>query len=192
MTEPQQYRLRPFEVEAMRWQPDQSDAAAHLLGWLTSHDVAYDVNEKSGDLVLHSSARIAQPGWWVIRRADGWTFTLTPEDFDQAYAPIAPPAADPDKPCDHVAFAGQFDINRITATDGGPVTAYSADIRITCETCGEQFRWIGAPAGLSPARPTVSVDETVLHAPIRPASSDPDFGLGIPGFAIRFTEGDAR
>lgn len=30
------------------------------------------------------------------------------------------------------------------------------------------------------------VDERELHAPIRPASSDPDFGLGIPGFAIRF------
>lgn len=29
------------------------------------------------------------------------------------------------------------------------------------------------------------VDETELRAPLRPASADPDFGLGIPGVAIR-------
>jgi hypothetical protein len=32
----------------------------------------------------------------------------------------------------------------------------------------------------------VSVDETELHAPLRPASVDPDFGLGLPGFAIQY------
>ncbi len=31
-----------------------------------------------------------------------------------------------------------------------------------------------------------SVDETELRAPIRPASSDPDFSLGLPGFAVNF------
>jgi hypothetical protein len=29
-----------------------------------------------------------------------------------------------------------------------------------------------------------SVDETELRAPLRPASSDPDFGMGLPGFGI--------
>lgn len=46
-------------------------------------------------------------------------------------------------------------------------------------------RWIGAPAGMSPAKPMVSIDETELRAPLRPASADPDFELGIPGFAIQ-------
>lgn len=50
---------------------------------------------------------------------------------------------------------------------------------------------MGVQAGLSSARPTCSVDETELLAPLRPASSDPDFGLGIPGFAITWQAPDA-
>ena len=64
-----------------------------------------------------------------------------------------------------------------------------APVDVVCTACGERFRWIGAPAGLSGGHPTVSVDEFTLHAPLRPASSDPDFGLGIPGFAITMREG---
>jgi hypothetical protein len=71
------------------------------------------------------------------------------------------------------------------------IIAYSADIRIACTQCGEPFRWIGVQAGLKPGRPMVSVDETELRAPVRPASSDPDFGLGIPGFAVTWSaDGD--
>lgn len=32
------------------------------------------------------------------------------------------------------------------------------------------------------------VDETELRIPIRPSSADPDFGTGIPGFALRIEE----
>jgi hypothetical protein len=92
--------------------------------------------------------------------------------------------ADPDKACDHPDFTATVDVNRLTATDDGTVQAYTADIRVHCAACGERFRWIGVPAGLSGARPTCSIDEAELHAPLRPASADPDFGLGIPGFAI--------
>ena len=46
----------------------------------------------------------------------------------------------------------------------------------------------GVQAGLRPDRPMVSVDETELRAPIRPESADPDFGLGIPGFAVTWRE----
>lgn len=94
--------------------------------------------------------------------------------------------ADPDRACPHENFDVFAAVNRLTATDGGPVEAYFADIKIECRDCHEPFRFIGAPAGLQPGRPSVSVDETELRAPIRPASSDPDFGLGIPGFAVRY------
>jgi hypothetical protein len=33
-------------------------------------------------------------------------------------------------------------------------------------------------------RPACSIDEKELRAPLRPAISDPDFGLGIPGFSV--------
>lgn len=94
-------------------------------------------------------------------------------------------AVDLDRACPHDDFEATVEVNRLVGTDGGPVTAYSADIRVCCANCREPFRWIGAPAGLLPTQPCVGVDETELHAPLRPASSDPDFGLGIPGFAIR-------
>lgn len=81
------------------------------------------------------------------------------------------------------------EVNRLAVTEGGPIEAYSADIRVHCSGCGEPFRWIGVPAGLRPDRPCCSVDETELRAPLRPASADPDFGLGIPGFAVRWHEG---
>jgi hypothetical protein len=92
--------------------------------------------------------------------------------------------ADPDKACPHENFAASVEINRLTGEGGGEPGAYSADIRASCADCGEPFRWIGLQAGLMPSRPMVSADETELRAPLRPASSDPDFGLGIPGFAV--------
>jgi hypothetical protein len=92
---------------------------------------------------------------------------------------------DPDRACPHLEFEVWADINRLSQDEGGPIHGYRADIRIKCRDCGEPFRFIGTPAGVLADRPACSVDETELRAPIRPASSDPDFGLGIPGFAIR-------
>jgi hypothetical protein len=65
--------------------------------------------------------------------------------------------------------------------------AYIVEITIRCGDCREPFRWSGLEAGLSYDHPMVSVDETELRAPVRPSSADPDFGLGLPGFAVRRT-----
>ena len=92
--------------------------------------------------------------------------------------------ADPDKACLHENFEASVEINRLAEEGSGEPGAYSADIRASCADCGESFRWIGLQAGLMPSKPMCSIDETVLRAPLRPASSDPDFGLGIPGFAV--------
>ncbi|MEV8636548.1 hypothetical protein AB0395_33360 [Streptosporangium sp. NPDC051023] len=100
--------------------------------------------------------------------------------------------ADPDRSCPHLTFEARVEVNRITTAEDGPVVAYSADIRVRCRDCDEPFRWTGLEAGLSQARPMVSVDETELRAPLRPASADPDFGLGLPGFAVVYREGDSR
>lgn len=98
-------------------------------------------------------------------------------------------STDPDRACPHENFWADVDVNRLTNTEGGPVTGYSASIRIKCVDCGEPFRFTGVKAGLSMARPMCSVDETELHAPVRPASADPDFGMGLPGFSIGYREG---
>lgn len=82
--------------------------------------------------------------------------------------------ADPDKACPHEIFKVWAEVGRLADGEDGPAGAYSAIVKISCAQCREPFRWIGAQAGLRPDRPMVSVDETELRAPIRPASSDPD------------------
>ena len=100
--------------------------------------------------------------------------------------------ADPDRACAHEHFNAYVDVNRLVKPGTTQVEAYSADIRVTCAGCGEPFRWTGLRAGLSPRGPMCSVDETEMHAPLRPASADPDFGIGLPGFAITYRQGDDR
>lgn len=104
--------------------------------------------------------------------------------------PVNEPHPDPDRPCPHEDFDATVDVNRLTAPDGATVVAFQADIRIRCTRCGEPFRWTGVQAGLRPDQPMCSVDEFELHAPIRPASADPDFGLGLPGYAVTWREGE--
>lgn len=99
---------------------------------------------------------------------------------------------DQDRACPHENFAAIVEVNRLSNDEGGEIHGYNADIRVRCADCDEPFRWIGAPAGLLPGQPCVSLDETELRAPLRPASSDPDFGLGIPGFAINIAVGQER
>lgn len=100
-------------------------------------------------------------------------------------------ATDPDRPCLHENFDAFVDVGRITASETDQtVIGYSAEIRVTCRDCAEPFRWTGVQAGLSPRGPMCSVDETELRAPLRPASADPDFGMGLPGFAVTFRGGN--
>ncbi|MDX3074612.1 hypothetical protein [Streptomyces sp. MI02-7b] len=99
--------------------------------------------------------------------------------------------AHPDRPCPHENFDAFVDIARRTKSDDDPtVLGFTAEIRVNCRDCDEPFRWTGLQAGLSSAHPMCSVDETQLLAPLRPASADPDFGLGLPGFAVTFKGGN--
>lgn len=93
----------------------------------------------------------------------------------------------PDRPCPHMDFEANVAVARVgeAETSDGLPKAYYAEVTIHCTQCKERFRFIGVQAGLRPDRPMVSPDERELRAPIRPESSDPDFGLGLPGFAIR-------
>ncbi len=94
-----------------------------------------------------------------------------------------------DLPCPHEDFEASVEVNRLTAADDDPtVIGYSADISVRCAACHEPFRWTGLRAGFSPKEPMCNVDETVMSAPLRPAAADPDFGLGLPGYAIGYRE----
>ena len=65
--------------------------------------------------------------------------------------------------CKHVDFEAQVNINRMLDTG-----MFAADVSVKCAHCGEKFCFIGAPAGVSYARPMVSVDGTELRCPIEP------------------------
>ncbi len=130
---------------------------------------------------------------WVTPNPDGMKArcggpAICPQCAREAALASAPANADPDRVCPHADFAAEVEVNRLTSVEGGPVTGFWADIRVRCADCGEPFRWIGVPVGAMADRPACSVDETELRAPLRPASSDPDFGLGLPGFAVRYRE----
>jgi len=101
--------------------------------------------------------------------------------------------ADQDRACPHGDFVANVAVNRLVRSDDDPtVTGYSADITVNCGECGEPFRWTGLRAGMNMGHPMCSVDETVLVAPLRPASADPDFGMGLPGYAIQFRDGNTN
>ena len=117
-----------------------------------------------------------------------------PECLDDEGAPLIPPA-DPDKPCPHEAFEAFVEVNRVLADGADPdaaPTAFVAEVAVRCAQCEEPFRWVGVPAGLSGANPTCATDGLILNAPLRPASSDPDFGLGMQGFAVTAHTGDGE
>lgn len=98
-------------------------------------------------------------------------------------------AADPDRPCPHENFDADVIVNRIVRSEADPtVSGFNADITVSCRDCQEPFRWTGLQAGMSPARPMCTPDEQTMRAPLRPASADPDFGLGMPGFSIGYRE----
>lgn len=65
--------------------------------------------------------------------------------------------------CAHESFKADVAVNRLEDTG-----KFMADIHVACAQCGQTFRFLGLRAGIDFDRPTVSIDETELHAPIEP------------------------
>jgi hypothetical protein len=70
--------------------------------------------------------------------------------------------------CKHESFKSEVKVNRLTETEGGPVTGYLAEIEITCADCFKPFEFIGLPGGLLNGKPTTNVDGNELRVPIKP------------------------
>lgn len=89
--------------------------------------------------------------------------------------------------CEHIGqFEAELKVTRLTDEEDGPVTGWTADIKLTCAECGEKFVWLG-PGGSRPDSPTVSVDGLELRAPCVPEAS----GESIIGKIAPRTVGDA-
>lgn len=94
--------------------------------------------------------------------------------------------------CEHEGFDARVDVNRLSDVKGGPTTAYSADLKIQCTQCGEQFVFIGPAIGLSPREPRIALAGTEIHLPIKPESAPAGFGLDGPGFNVNVHRGENR
>ena len=76
--------------------------------------------------------------------------------------------------CVHMQFKADCMVHRLTDGDDGPVTGYNMDVRVRCADCGEQFRFVGLPAGYHVAGAAVSIDGTELRAALVPVSEGCD------------------
>lgn len=72
------------------------------------------------------------------------------------------------KECKHEVFDCFCAVGRLTDGDNGPVTSYCLDVKVQCRECKQFFEFVGLEAGLSPSKPTTSLDFTELRVPIRP------------------------
>lgn len=88
-------------------------------------------------------------------------------------------------PCDHSSFRADVSVFRLSRDEGGPVTGYTADVRVSCNSCGLPFRFVGLPAGTHYAEPRVSIDGTELRAPLEPAVHEKFQPLGCYTLAPR-------
>lgn len=85
--------------------------------------------------------------------------------------------------CPHSGHRAEVDV--IFLEDVG---AWTADVRISCDACGEKFRFVGVQPGLSGAGPRRSIEGTELHVPIRPVSQS-DEPTGMMGYTVQISDG---
>lgn len=76
--------------------------------------------------------------------------------------------------CPHMNFAASVGVGRLTQTEGGPVTAYVADIRVNCADCGKPFQFLGLEAGMDNQGARVSLDGLEAHIGLAPEGERPN------------------
>ena len=74
--------------------------------------------------------------------------------------------------CQHKKFYVEANIARLSHEEGGPITGYTADVKVWCDQCGLPFRFVGLMSGNHYAEPRVSIDGTELRTPIEPAEHE--------------------
>lgn len=76
--------------------------------------------------------------------------------------------------CDHQEFAAEVNVGRLTSEEGGPVTGYTADVRIRCVRCGKPFQFLGLQPGVDTHGARVSIDGLEARLAISPEGAQPN------------------
>lgn len=71
-----------------------------------------------------------------------------------------------------MTFDARVTVARLTATEGGPVVSYSAEVIVRCHDCHLDFEFVGLPMGASPVEPTTSADGLHARLPIVPHDNE--------------------
>lgn len=84
---PQRFTLKPFHVEAMRWEPHLPEAVGAMVGWLASLGVEFDHPSGAGSTTTLRivDTGVAAPGGWIVRNKEGRVFPLPAREFADAY-----------------------------------------------------------------------------------------------------------
>ena len=91
---------------------------------------------------------------------------------------------EPARSCEHENFHANVAVGRLTKGDDGPVTGYTAEVRIHCAQCGLPFEFMGLPVGLLPDGAAVSVNAQEARLAIAPHGVRPS-PLDMIGYRIR-------
>lgn len=75
--------------------------------------------------------------------------------------------------CEHLNFAAMVNVGRLTKTEGGPATAFTAEVRIKCADCGRQFQFMGLEPGVDLQGARTSIDAMEAHLAICPQGEEP-------------------
>jgi len=68
--------------------------------------------------------------------------------------------------CEHKSMSATVDLTRLTDVPDGPVTGYTADLRVHCEDCGLPFHFPETvPVGMSLPQLDPSLGGTIMRSP---------------------------
>jgi hypothetical protein len=76
--------------------------------------------------------------------------------------------------CPHKNFSANVNVNRLTKTEGGPVTGYTAEITVKCDQCGKPFQFLGLEPGLDTQGARVSLDGLEAVLALTPEGEKPN------------------
>ena len=85
--------------------------------------------------------------------------------------------------CNHENFHATVAVARLQSDHGGPVTHYSAGVKIVCADCQVEFQFAGVESGMSMYEPMCSIDGAEIHLPIMPLGHIVPEGL--PGYRVK-------
>ena len=100
--------------------------------------------------------------------------------------PLDPPQLQDPATCEHMNFMADVAVGRLQSGEGGPVTRFSADVKIHCADCGVRMKFVGLPMGCDLNGAAVSIDGTEARLACFPENRPHPSNLKDepPGFRI--------